>query len=1179
MTVSMRVMSAGTGYQYLLKSVVAGDGNRSLSTPLTRYYTEEGTPPGRWLGSGLHAVAGGTLKQDDPVREQQLALLLGLGRDPVSGEPLGRAFPTYGGLTERVTARVSELSAAQSDEERAASAARIKAEEIEAGGKRAVAGYDFTFSVPKSVSVLWGVADAGTQALIVDAHHEAVADVLDFLEREIATTRRGVNAGDGAVAQADIVGIIATAFDHWDSRLGDPQLHTHVVISNKVKTSQDGRWRSLDGRPLHAAVVALSEHYNAVLADRMTRTFGIEWEQRSRGKDRTPAWELTPVSEDLIREFSSRSRAIDLEKDRLIAQYVAERGRRPSSAEIIRLRARATLTTRPEKQIRSLADLTDEWRGRADAILGTGTAAWAGRIARADVARPTLRADDIPLNLIEGVGVRVVGVVSEKRSTWRHWNLWAEASRQTMGWRFASSEDREAAVAMIVDAAKSQSLPLTPPELAFSPEEFRRDDDTTLFRPRHSVVFTSAELLAAEDRLLHRSEGTDAPVLDLDGLERATSTGERGQLLSSEQAEALARIAVSGRQVDLLVGPAGAGKTTAMRALHDAWTSEHGAGSVVGLAPSAVAAQVLADDLGAPCENTAKWLHSHDRGAATFRPGQLVIIDEATLAGTVSLERLTALAADAGAKVLLVGDWAQLQSVDAGGAFALLASARPDTPELTDVQRFTHEWEKLASLDLRFGRTDVIGTYLCHDRVREGTTTEMIDAAYAAWRADVGAGMASVLVTDASQSVIELNQRARAERLLDGDTVAGSEVHLADGTQASAGDVVITRRNDRRLHTRRGGWVRNGDRWQVTGVNQDGSLRVRRIGQGGGGEVVLPASYVAEHVDLGYAVTAHRAQGLTVDTSHVVTGSMTRENFYVSMTRGRESNVAYVALDRPDEGHAPPEPDEVTARTVLYGVLQRSGAELSAHQMIEAEQERWYSIAQLAAEYETIAAVAQRDRWTELLENCGLTREQVDLVSASDSFGPLTAELRRADANQQDIGRFLAAVVASRPLDDAEDVGAVLVSRLRKRSEPRGWNQQASARLIAGLIPLADGPMSAEMKTALTQRHALIESRARALAEDAVERNEPWLLRLGTPPSVDAARRAWLDEATTVAAYRDRYQVSGRSPFGDEPRSDAQVLDAVRARRAIRRARAIAEGSAGHSERTLAVTPESRAIR
>ena len=98
MTVSMRKMSPGEGYQYLLRSVVAGDGNRSLSTPLTRYYAEAGTPPGRWIGSGVGALgarrARGRARQ---VHESQLALLIGLGRDPITGEQLGRAFPEYQG--------------------------------------------------------------------------------------------------------------------------------------------------------------------------------------------------------------------------------------------------------------------------------------------------------------------------------------------------------------------------------------------------------------------------------------------------------------------------------------------------------------------------------------------------------------------------------------------------------------------------------------------------------------------------------------------------------------------------------------------------------------------------------------------------------------------------------------------------------------------------------------------------------------------------------------------------------------------------------------------------------------------------------------------------------------------------------------------------------------------------
>jgi conjugative relaxase-like TrwC/TraI family protein len=1173
MTVSMRVMSAGRGYDYLLKSVVRGDRDMGGSTAVTRYYAEEGTPPGRWLGSGLHALGNGEIKQGDEVMPQQLALLLGTGRDPVTGEPLGRAFPQYDGVRARVAARIARLARDLSEDQRREMAATIAREEVAAGTRRAVAGYDFTFSVPKSVSVLWGVADAGTQARIVEAHHQAVEDVVAFLEREVATTRRGVDAGDGAVAQADVVGIVATAYDHWDSRVGDPQLHTHVVISNKVKSVGDGRWRSLDGRPLHAAVVALSAHYNAVLADRMTRTFGIEWEQRARGTNHNPAWELACVPESLIGEFSSRSRLIDAETDRLIAEYVDRHGHRPPATRIIELRAKATLETRPDKVIRSLFDLTGEWRERAQSILGANPVEWARRVTARPATPPALRADDIPLHVIAEAGTSVVGAVSEKRSTWRHWNLWAEASRQTMGWRFASVTDREAVVGMIVEAAKQESLCLTPPELATSPDVFRRSDGSTVFRPRHSVVFTSEALLAAEDRLLDRSTDLTAPSVSREVIEcvarRRMAGGEH--LLSAGQVEPLARIVESGRQVDLLVGPAGAGKTTAMHALKTAWASEHGTGSVVGLAPSAGAAQVLAEDLGIGCENTAKWLHEHDCGRTQFRPGQLVIIDEATLAGTLALDRLAGLAAEAGAKVLLVGDWAQLQSVDAGGAFTLLVSSRPDSPELTEVHRFTHEWERTASLDLRAGRTEVISTYVRHDRVHEGSSEEMMDRAYAAWRDDVRSGRSSILVAEATDTVRHLNTRARADRIAGGDPAGRIEVNLADGTRASRGDLVITRRNDRGLRTLPGergggcggGWVRNGDRWRVIHVNNDGSMTASKLGSSttglNMGTVTLPSAYVAEHVDLGYAVTAHRAQGVTVDTAHVVVSSATtRENLYVSMTRGSEANTAYVALDHPDEIHAAPEPNEVTVRAVLYGVLRRSGAELSAHQTVTEEQERWSSMAQLAAEYETIAAVAQRDRWVSVVQGCGLTEEQLASVLGSDSFGPLTAELRRAEANHHDLDRLLPALVARRSLDDADDIGAVLISRLQQAALPKRRWLTTEPRYIVGLIPDAGGLMSPEMRVALTERHRLMESRAVALATDAVNAEKPWLKRLGTPPTTAAARSGWLHEVRTVAAYRDRYSVDGASALG-EFRAQAQKSDAARARQAIRRAWTLAE--------------------
>ena len=275
----------------------------------------------------------------------------------------------------------------------------------------------------------------------------------------------------------------------------------------------------------------------------------------------------------------------------------------------------------------------------------------------------------------------------------------------------------------------------------------------------------------------------------------------------------------------------------------------------------------------------------------------------------------------------------------------------------------------------------------------------MTDAAYAAWRHDRQAGLASVVIAETRENVTALNIRARADLILDGTLKPGPEITLSDGSAAGVGDTIITRRNDRRLRNRHG-WVRNGQTWTITAVRDDGLVTIRPPGARLGNSIVVPADYVAEHVDLGYAVTAHRAQGLTTDTAHVlVEPTTTRENLYVAMTRGRESKRAYVILDRPDD-HATSHPGDnpdATARTVLYGVLQHSGAELSAHETITAEQDQWGSIAQLAAEYETIAAAAQHDRWTTLVCRSGLTDKQAQAVIDSDAFGALTAELRRAE--------------------------------------------------------------------------------------------------------------------------------------------------------------------------------------
>jgi conjugative relaxase-like TrwC/TraI family protein len=1187
MTVSMRVMSAGDGYKYLLKSVAAGDGDRSLSTPLTRYYAEVGNPPGFWLGAGLARLGLGELITGSQVSEAQLQLLIGMGRDPITGEPLGRAYQRFASVAERVEQRVNDLDPALVPAARAQAIAAVEAEEAGRGTRRAVAGFDYTFSVPKSVSAIWAVADAGTQALIADAHHAAVARLVAFLEQEVATTRVGATGPDGAVAHVDVAGVAATAFDHFDSRAGDPQLHTHVVVSNKVMTVQDGRWRTLAGRPMHSAVVAISELYNATLADQLTRSLGVEWERRDRGRDRTPAWEIVGVSEELIGEFSTRTRHIEVEKDRLIAEYVARHGRQPSARTVLKLRAQATLATRPAKHIHSLAELTERWRERAGRILDQDATAWACALIGAGPPwKALLRADDVPLDFVRETGHEVIEAVGEKRATWNRWNLHAEASRRLMEFRFATSVDREAITALVVDAAEQASLQLTPPELASSPLQFRRPDGSSRFRPHASVLFSSETLLQAEDHLLERAADTTGPVVSLDRVEKVTSVPDaRGRMLGEDQAAALAAIAVSGRVVDVLVGPAGTGKTTAMSALRRAWEAEHGPGSVVGLAPSAVAAQVLAEDLGIVTENTAMWWQNHLVHGTTFKAGQLVIIDEASLAGTLSLDRIAHLAQDAGAKVLLVGDWGQLQSVDAGGSFSMLVGARDDAPELLDIYRFTHAWEKTTSLQLRHGRTQAIDTLIDHDRITGGEQEAMIDAAYTAWRRDLAAGLASILVAETHETVTALNARARADRIIDGTVQPTREVALHDDTSVSEGDLIITRHNDRRL--RNGStWVRNGDRWTVTRVRSDGSITIRPSGRRFGGAIVLPAAYVADFVDLGYAITAHRAQGVTTDTAHVVaTATTTRENFYVAMTRGAKSNHAYVAIDRPDDAHDLPHPadnPDATARSVLYGVIQHVGAELSAHETITAEQERWGGITQLAAEYETIAQAAQHDRWATLLVAAGLTAAQVDDVLGSDAYGALSAEFRHAEANHHNLDELLPRLVSVRGFEDAADIASVLHARLARATiRPAGSGRTGKPpQLVAGLIPYAAGPMSEEMRQALDERHHLIEQRADAVLRGALTDNEAWAVALGPTPKDRKQHDAWWRAARAVAAYRDRYQITDdHAPLGIAPITTRQKIDAARAGAALRAARDVAtDPRPGSSERPTVLEERGLAL-
>jgi hypothetical protein len=449
-----------------------------------------------------------------------------------------------------------------------------------------------------------------------------------------------------------------------------------------------------------------------------------------------------------------------------------------------------------------------------------------------------------------------------------------------------------------------------------------------------------------------------------------------------------------------------------------------------------------------------------------------------------------------------------------------------------------------------------------------------MDAAYTAWADDEQAGRSSLLIAATNAAVAELNRRARADRITWG-LVESDGVRLHDGTRAGAGDRIVTRQIDRTLRTGSHSWVKNGDQWIVVRRFDDGSLAVRRATDSSRGKVLtLPVGYIAHHAELAYATTAHRAQGDTVDTAHaVIHPEGSREILYVAMTRGRHSNTAYVCTDtRADEEHGPTE--ELTAQDVLEQALARTGADQAAHEVISAELDRVASIAQLAAEYDTIAREARKDRWAALAA-AALPNVPAEDAAAAPAWPELVDAWRRADAAGLDLDTAMPRL-ASHQADDT-DPAAALRDRVERWFEAASPGTRATRALIAGLIPAATDVSDPSMGQALAERAALIEQRAETLVARALANSEPWLTKFGPPPERPGRRIQWERAVATVAAYRDRHGVTDpHRPFG-EPSGGGQWTrraDRRRAQAAADEARRIS----AQAQPTPAPKPDGPAI-
>jgi conjugative relaxase-like TrwC/TraI family protein len=993
LTMGKPLKLGGSAWQYLVDNVARGVGE---GADAPSYYAGKGTPPGRFLGKGLAGLGKepGAVKAGDVVSPEMLHRMLVQLADPITGETLGRP-PANG---HRVP----------------------------------VAGYDLTFTVPKSLSLMWAMGDERTRSGVQEVLERSVAETIAWAEEhQVFCTRTG---SQGA-RQEPVVGVVASTWLHYESRDCDPHLHIHCVVFNKAQAVSDGRWRSLDGREIHQWLVAMSERNTGIAEDLTAERFGVVWHEAKTIAGRVAKREIEGVAGDMVAEFSRRTRAIEEVVGERAQAAEAERGRELTERELGVLHGHAWRETRRKKRYRPLVEMTTEWAERAHPWVGGEPCAWAAGLSSPNQLR-ALDAADITDEMLADVARAALVARAEKQAVFTKANLASDVERELHGLVFAAGE-RAKAADRALELAVPMAVKLSPPELGHVPERFRAPDGTSQFSLASSWKFTTKEVLQAEARLLDAGRDTSGPKVSYAVVTAACEQPPLGKAyaLGADQALAIEQVATSGRVIDLVVGAAGTGKSAALGALRAAWEQEHGPGSVRGLAPSASAAATLAGELGFATENTAKWLHEAGKGAERLaeaarlralaeappdqlspsvieraaaieteverwelHPGELLIVDEAGLASTLDLDRLATQAREAGAKLLLVGDWAQQGAIGPGGAFSMLAEDRHSPPELREARRFQEPWERAASSGLRRGSPAAIDEYLHHGRVFAGDKEEVLVACYEGWRDDVAKGKASLMIAQDNETVSELNRLARAGRLAAGEVAEGG-LALADGTVASVGDLVAARKNARRLLVP-GGWVRNRDRFVVTATNQDGSMAVRPVD--GEGEVVLPTAYVSEHVELGYAATAYSSQGRTVTTAHAVVGTgMTREALYVVATRGRESNRLYVDVEPEPAGaeasHG--QPERVSPRQVLISVAHRRGAEVSAHQTMAAEWSIAESLEKLIREHESLVSAASSERWEKALAGAGLPAEAVAAARGSPDWDRLARALGNAEGS------------------------------------------------------------------------------------------------------------------------------------------------------------------------------------
>lgn len=711
------------------------------------------------------------------------------------------------------------------------------------------AGIDVVVSPPKSVSVLHAFGDDHVRHQVGFAHDTAVCEALAYLEAHTAHAMRG-HQGDGQrAARIGTEGFVGAAFTHRTSRADDPQLHTHVVLANVIRGT-DGRWSAVDSWAIFRHARTAGAVYQATLRGELTRRLGVEW-----GPVHASVAEISGIPDAVCREFSTQHNRIEDECER-------------TGSDSRAARQRAAYRTRPTKSHQEPAQLRPSWERRVRE-LGHESA---------DIIRDSLgRGLPPPAPDFERLADRLFGPQG------------LTAGRTSFIRRDLTRELADAVPSgTTIDAATLETLT---DQLLHHPDAVRLETPA----PNGERQWTTADLLATERAALAHADRQLPPhPVDTHRVAALVSAAP----LSDAQRLVTVNLAVSRAAVQVLVGPAGSGKTTVLATASRCWNAD--GRPVLGTALAATTAERLQAATGIEAQSLARLLAGAERIDPTSgRPRGLpasvvVVVDEASMVGTRQLARLLDHVRAADGQTVLVGDPAQLPEVEAGGVFTALAQHPFNTHVLAGNVRQVHDWERTALVALRTGAVDeALDHYLAHDRVHLLTTpvdvAERIAADYATSRTQHGPYGVVALAsrrTDVHRLNVEIRRRLQADGFI-GRDIATVQGHDRRATPLAVGDLIMVTRNDPAAG------LLNGTRAELTAVDAKHlSLHVED-----GRDVTVPTTWATGRVAHAYAMTVHKAQGLTTSECLLFgTGALCQQAGYVALSRGREANHLYTTV-------------------------------------------------------------------------------------------------------------------------------------------------------------------------------------------------------------------------------------------------------------------------------------------